>query len=240
MTKARQGRARGAALASALLVFQLVVASAIPQVVLGACATGRTHDSSARYVITAGDVSGINGISSSILEYDPNYTGVNSTGTNASVMLVGTSGGTRWAQLGWLKSKLDGGVTRREVFVEFYLSSSQNYFQFWTAKSLGSSTWYEILYGSPSTWNFFVAGTHYKTFTGTFTPSQYQVFGETHDYADQMPGGTSNHVTFTNTQYFTGSGTTHWVTSSIQAVSPYGGSHPSTGRYDIWDTKCAS
>ncbi len=226
-----------AGVVSTALALQVLLLAASAEVALAAC-TGRTpHDNAARQVNTSGSVSGITGISSSILEKDPVYTGYNSTGTFASDRLVSWSSGAQWAQLGWTKSKLHTGVAERDVFVEFYLSVPQNYWQFWPAKTVGTSTWYEILYGSPSTFDFYVAGTHYKTFTGSFTPSQYQVFGETHDWEDQMPGLISSHETFVNTQYFVGS-TSYWVSSSLLYSSPFAGSHPSTGRYDIWDTAC--
>lgn len=80
------------------------------------------------------------------------------------------------------------------------------------------------------------------TYTGSVTPAEYQVFGETHDWVDQMPGGTGTHVVFNNTNYFTGSGhTAHLSTSSItSAYSRYGHSGPSSGKYQIWETACSN
>jgi len=195
-----------------------------------------THDNTARYAATTGGVTGITGISSSILEYDPFYTGFNTTGTNASIMLT-LNDISKWAQLGWIKSKIDGGVVQREVFLELFFSSSDNTFQFWPAKPLDTATWYQIQWSSPSTWDFFVGGTFYSRLTKTFTPQVYEVFGETHDAVDQMPGGVNKHVTFVNTQYFPGP---VFVTSSIFTNPPYAASNPSTGRYEIWDTACAN
>jgi hypothetical protein len=200
------------------------------------CTSRNTHDNTARYAATTGGVTGITGISSSILEYDPYYTGFNATGTNASIMLT-LNDISKWAQLGWMKSKIDGGVVRREVFLERFFSSSDNTFQFWPAKPLDTSTWYEILWTSPSTWDFFVGGTFYSRLTKTFTPQLYEVFGETHDAVDQMPGGVNKHVTFVNRQYFPGP---VFVTSSIFTNPPYAVSNPSTARYEIWDTACAN
>ncbi len=96
------------------------------------CVPGRGHDNAARYAVTSGHVSGINGLSSTILELNPYYSGSNSTGTNSSIMLLRWSP-TQWAQLGWIKSKLYGGTVTRKVFLEFYLGPSQNYYRFGVA-----------------------------------------------------------------------------------------------------------
>jgi hypothetical protein len=234
---------RAGALVAALSVICSVVLAGPPGA-LASCQPerGGTHDTVARYDITTAGISSLTGISSSITEYDPYYSGSNSTGTNATDMMVQWSPSTRWAQLGWFKSKIDGGVTKRESGLEFYLSGSQNYFEWFGSKSIGHSTWYEILYEAPSTFNFFIDGSHVATYTGTLTPAEYQVFGETHDWVDQMPGGTGTHVVFNNTNYFTGSGhTAHLSTSSITSDwTRYGHSGPSSGKYQIWEAVCSS
>ena len=93
-----------AGVVSTALALQVRPLAASAEVALAAC-TGRTpHDNAARQVNTSGSVSGITGISSSILEKDPVYTGYNSTGTFASDRLVSWSSGAQWAQLGWTKS----------------------------------------------------------------------------------------------------------------------------------------
>ncbi len=228
-----------AVLASALLVSLELLAIDHPAATLASCNPGRApHDRTARYVVTMGNISSLTGVTADILEYDPYYTAYNATGTNASEMLVKYSP-TQWAQLGWLKSKLWNGTVQRSVFLEFHLSSSQNYYQFMSAEPLGTSTWYEILFSSPSTFYFYVNGTHWFTETGSIPPTQYQFFGETHDWEDQMPGGYNAHDTFTSTDYFQ-SGVPYSVTTAIQYGWPFGGSHPSTARYDVWDAICPS
>jgi hypothetical protein len=228
-------------IASGVLAMQTAALSLAPAA-LASCNPGRTpHDGAARYAITAATVSSLTGVSSSILEYSPYYSGFNATGTNATVLLVQQSPVQRWAQLGWFKSKIRDGTVRRESGLEFFLSSSQNYFQWWSGRQTGTSTWYEILFEAPSTFNFFIAGTFVASYTGTFTPSEYQVFGETHDRVDQMPGGVNAPVTFIQTNYFTGSGhTTHIATAGISTVSYYGVSNRGGGTYWIWDKACTT
>lgn len=201
------------------------------------------HDTAARYAITVANITSLTGISSSITEYDPYYSGFNGTGTNATDMLVSWSPSTRWAQLGWFKSTIDGGTTKRESGLEFYLDSSHNYFQWFPAHTVGTNTWYEILYEAPSTFNFFIAGSFVASYTGSFTPTQYQVFGETHDWVDQLPGATNVHVNFVNTDYFTGaSHTAHVSTSAITSGVPnqWGVAGPTAGKYQIWDKPCTT
>lgn len=69
------------------------------------------------------------------------------------------------------------------------------------------------------------------------------MFGETHDRADQMPGGTGLHETFRVARYYTGSGfTAHTINSSMWTSNStwYGFSKVAAGSYDIWDKACAS
>jgi hypothetical protein len=227
-----------AATLAVLTSCQLVMMSGA-SATLAACQPHRHHDTAARYAVTLASKSSLTGVSASIEQYNPYYSEGNPTGTNATVMLTNSTY-TKWAQLGWYKSKIDGNVTKRESGAEFFLSISQNYFNWWAARPVGESTWYEILYEAPSTWNFFIRGNFVWSTTSSFTPAIYEVFGETHDLDDQMPGETSNHVTFTGTNYFTGSGhTAHVVTSAITSEPQYGTLNRGSGVYDIWDT-CAS
>jgi hypothetical protein len=109
--------------------------------IVGSCNPRRSHDTAARYVFTTGTVSGINGISSNILELSPYYSGSNGTGTNSTVMLV-NSALSKWAQLGWYKSKIQNGtdITRQSA-LEFYLSSTQNFYDFFGSKPVQTQTW---------------------------------------------------------------------------------------------------
>jgi hypothetical protein len=209
---------------------------------LASCDPGRAHDNAARYTITAKGVTGLTGIASSILEVNPYYSGMNDTGTNATVMLLRRSPTTQWAQLGWFKSQIQqGGVTARQVGLEFYVSANDNRFSFWPGKAVGSTTKYMIRYSSGNYYNFYVAGAVVSTHNGIGAPTEYQMFGETHDLGDQMPGGTNLKETFTTSRYYTGSTyTSHVMTSGISSQSHFGTSTTGTGSYSAWDKACAT
>jgi len=109
----------------------------------------------------------------------------------------------------------------------------------WGGRQIQTQTWYEILYEAPSTFNFFVAGSYVATMSG-FTPSDYQMFSETHDLADQMPGTSSNVETFRSSAYFTGAqhGQQHLISGSMSTDTRYYGAQKvSSGTYYAWD-KC--
>lgn len=231
-------RRAGIAILATSLLIQLTYSTIGAPFALATCTGRSAHDTAARYAITSAAISQLTGVSASVTQYDPYYSGYNGTGTNATVMLANSTA-TSWAQLGWFKSKLDGGVVKREDGLQYWVSPSNNYFKWFTSQPVGNSVWYEVLYEAPTTWNFFIGGTYVWGASGSFTSDQYQIFGETHDYVDQMPGGTASHVVFLNSNYFTGSGhTAHYVASIIHTDPQFGVSHPSTARYEIWDGAC--
>jgi len=206
-----------------------------------ACAPRRSHDIVARHAGTLGNASSLTGIASSILEISPYYSGNNPTGTVATVMLT-TNNVTQWAQWGWYKSKIDNGNIQRQIGMEFYISAADNTFLFFGAKPIGDQTDYQIWYTSGS-YKFYVNDQLYVSEGGLAAPTQYQIFGETHDKSDQFPGSQSAHETLVSTAYFTGSThIAHTVTSATfnddSTVS--GISHPSAGRYETWDQGCAT
>ncbi len=207
------------------------------------CTNRSPHDNGARQTHNVADVPAISIISSDITEYDPYYTGQNSTGTNASILLVRQTPSLQWAQLGWLKSKLDNGSVQREVFVELWVNSIENFYQFWPGKPVGTSTWYQIQYAGAGYYDFYVGGTFYTDMGGWGDPTQYQIMGETHDYVDQGPGAINQHVAFDNSQYqYTGGPGWIPVTTPMTADTsvPWNVSNPSTGHYEIWDASCAN
>ena len=239
MSGRRQTRRRATiGIVVASLVAQLTYAALGAPIALGACTGRTTHDAAARYAITSSAESYLTGVSASITQYDPYYSGFNGTGTNATIMLA-NSAGTSWAQLGWFKSKLDGGSVKREDGLEFWVSPSNQYFKWFSSEPLGGSTWYEILYAAPATYNYFIGGNFVWSASGSFNSDQYQIFGETHDYVDQMPGGAASHVVFSTATFFTGAGhSANYVTSAIHTDPQFGVSNPSTARYEIWDRAC--
>lgn len=225
----RRTRIWAAALAVAMAVGE-------PSIVSASCAPPRLpHDTAARYVATTGMPSGLTGVHANIEQYDPYYSAYNGAGTNMTLMLVGWNP-TRWAQIGWFKMKVNG-VTIRESGTEFYLSPTQNYWTFYGSRPIGELTPYQITFTAPSTYAFYVSGTKVKEHTGTFTPSDYQMFGETHDRVDQMPGGTIAPASF-RYAWYRKNGIWYDMTGSITPHPYYGGSKTGPGVYDIWDLGC--
>lgn len=195
------------------------------------------EDFSARYVITSSLLSGVNGLQATISHYDPYLSGDNGTGTNMSLMLLSRHTTDSWAQWGWLKSKLDNGSVTRETWYQLWTDGSHYINQFFGAEPAGNNS-YEVLYSSASGYYYFYRNSKLIDYQPrSYVPNAYQIFGETHDVWDQMPGGSSARAQFLSTQYRVA---TSWsyVNTSINPDPLFGGTHPATGRYDIWDNRC--
>ena len=245
----RRGRTLNRVLARAIPVLLLGVtlvplagfAGRLP--VVASCIPNRLPDSSARYVGDAlGGITGLSGATANIEQYDPYYTGQNATGTNATLLIMDNQSVHSWVQLGWFKSKLRFGTTRRESGVEVQ-SSSDGYFMWYPARPIGELTPYEILSEAGGNWNLFINGAYVDTVWNPFSPYAYEFFGETHNRADQMPGGSGNRVVFQNMVYHTGAGhTPHWVTTDFGTREPafYGFANPTDANGQIWDKECGS
>jgi hypothetical protein len=80
--------------------------------------------------------------------------------------------------------------------------------------------------------------------TNNWDPTQYQIYGETHNKADQMPGAVSNHELFLNTYSKHGgvwwSLTSPMDTGGLVENDPinYGIARINSVDYEIWDKKC--
>lgn len=243
MTTTRRERrsSRATRVRIAIVGLMLVALAALPTVAgafTGSCTPTRGHDNVARHVSTVGGVTGITGVAANILELDPYYSGSNHAGTNSTILL--TNGPiTKWAQLGWYKAKIqDPNNASRQSALEFYLSSTQNFFSFFGPKPVQTQTEYEILEDN-TYFDFFVGGTYVSEWYG-FTPLGYQMFSETHDFTDQMPGTSSNVETFRQSRYYTGvdhSGY-HTITGAItsEGGTAYGYQNQGSGTYYVWDT----
>lgn len=139
--------------------------------IVGSCNPGRPHDppnTASRFVYTATNVSGVNGVNADILELSPYYSGVNKAGTNGTVMLTKTDL-SQWAQLGWYKSKIADSVNiKRQSGIEFYLSRTQNFFEWFASHPVQTQTQYQILEAN-NNFDFFIAGKYVSTWSG-FAP----------------------------------------------------------------------
>ncbi|MGH2463837.1 MAG: hypothetical protein ACRDGI_00085 [Candidatus Limnocylindrales bacterium] len=219
-------------LSASLLAYSVPVAFA-------SCAPGRPRNSVAYHVVISGSPSGINGISASAFEYDPYYSGNNPTGTNMSVMLH--NGGGLWAQIGWLKHKV-GSTIKREVFMETTDGSGHQFDNYLTGRPVGTFTSYEITFTASSHhFDYWENGTDVESIGGNWSPNEYQVFGETHDLEDQMPGGTGNVAVFNSVDARTGSSWTH--VTPVPWFDNNGGTYfgaSDSSNFFLWDKACSS
>jgi hypothetical protein len=195
------------------------------------------EDSAARYVITSSMLTGVNGLQATISHYDPYLTGHNGTGTNMSLMLLSRHATDSWAQWGWLKGTINTGSITRETWYQLWIDGSHYINQFFGPEPSGSNS-YRLLYNAASGYYYFYRNNTIIDYQPrSYVPNAYQIFGETHDVWDQMPGGASSKAQFLSTQYRVGT-TWSYVNTSINPDPLFGGTHPSTGRYDIWDNRC--
>jgi hypothetical protein len=174
-------------------------------------------------------------------EYDPYVSGDSGIGTSMSVLLALNTG--VYAQIGWNKHK-SGSSFVREVFSDFRDGWGHAYWNTWSGQSVGTYTNYEVTFVS-STDHFlmWVNGSNYLNMGANWTPASYQVFSETQDTADQMPGGynSGSHAYFVSTWYNNGSG---WLAPSGDTVHYYTptsyAQKVGSQEYDTWDLKCPS
>lgn len=183
------------------------------------------------------DISGLIDTNAYITEYSP-YVAYD--GTAAWVMLWNNSTPALYAQVGWAKS-YNGS---RYKFVEYSdtTSGTTSTRHLFPSAPLGSSTFYEVYWDvTYQRLDYIVNGTIIDTSPRVFTMRRGEQFGEIHSPGNQMPGGASTHVAFSNAQ----------IVSSTQAYnfdgvvwnsSPawFGNSKPSASRDEIWDTACFS
>lgn len=237
-------RIRSLAVAACGILCALMVTPSTAQAY--SCNINRPADpyTSGHYAITSNAVSGVSGVASSILQHDPFYTAHNTTGTNVTVMLANLAA-TKWAQFGWFKMVVNGSIIRKSG-LQYWVTGPNSYFQWFATEPTGVGIWYQVQYETSSmVYDFYYGPSKIHIWSasqyGSFVPGQYQIFGETHDWADQMPGGTGKHVTLNNSNYWTGANhTAHLVTTPINTEQYYGVSNPSTSNYQIWDKSCSS
>jgi hypothetical protein len=190
-----------------------------------------------------------NGVQADIDENYPYYTGWNQTGSLLSVMLSNSTQpvGANWAQLGWIK-KVRGGITQILTFTEtFDTWLNVNDWQYFP-RSFDPVTNYKITYDETLHHFYYkVNGSQIDDYdtSNNWAPVQWEIFGETHDAADQMPGGYNIHAKFTSIRIRKVGGT--WVVPpnifmhDVESPIDYAdSSNPAPDRIDVWDTACPS
>lgn len=220
------------ALAGAALV-------AVPRAALASCDPPRAFDNSQWFWAgTSSFPAGLEGVKADIEEYSP-YVSVNSVST-AWVMLAKNT--TRYAQVGWWRRYLSPGVFSRKTMIQWTDDAGQAFTQEYPAHTIGTFTTYKVLYDpATDTFSLWDGTTLLYSHFYAWVPNNFEIFGETHNRDDQMPGGTQAHLDFNQTFVKLGA---NWYSpgSSASATDPtiHGAllAHPTD--YDIWDKACTS
>jgi hypothetical protein len=159
---------------------------------------------------------------------------------------------TKWAQVGWRHWRQCSPTCTNThwTFTSWTDASGTVYVKNYSSAGIGTSPNYQTYYVFDSYslkyyWEFWRGSTPYDNPVAAFTPTTIEIFGETHNAASQMPGGTSNHNIFAYS-YYKKSGSSTWSTVGSAASANYPawyGAYRSTGvvpQYEIWDKACTS
>ena len=191
---------------------------------LASCVPGRSNTSHSDFAGTQQSVSGVNDLAASIREYVPYVT----SGSQVTQWVMLNNGGTEWAQVGWWQDN-----NGHQTFEQHTDNSGHWYTNFWSANGNGYNG-YEVSF-TASQWlfGFYRNGSLLNAPTEQWTPTAYQMFGETHRLSDQMPGGYNNPSAFMYAMY---NHTTYVTTSALSSNwTNYAASYVSPGYYNIWD-----
>jgi hypothetical protein len=195
-----------------------------------------------------------------IEQYAPQIpTNTNGTDARVSAWVMLTNGDTRWAQMGWIKiQKANGANAGRWDWAQWtngYGVVDEELFSL--AALTGNFTRYTVqrdAAGPPGAgWNYqFIKGTTTKLTInlGSWTPNQAQWHGEINAYHNQMPGDTSNSVTFRLVEWYGLNGP--WTDANTNGVksaqgfqagqqpdlSSFGSQKINSETYIIWDADC--
>lgn len=219
-----------------ILVGGLLLTNA--QSVFASCIPPRANDSHwAGFSGTQGALSGVKGVSASIEEYTPYVSG----GSESLMWVMLSVGTTKWSQIGWWRDS-----SGRRIF-EQHTAVGAYYTNYWPA-SMNNPTNYKVVTSSAPPnkliWKFYVDGSLRSTPLRDWAPTGYQLYGETHNAADQMSGGFTSLATkaaMTNPLKQNSSGTWSAVTTSAGANNTtWYGAQLTSGVYYIWDKACAS
>ncbi|MHB1527670.1 MAG: hypothetical protein ACYCZN_15600 [Candidatus Dormibacteria bacterium] len=177
----------------------------------------------------------LGGVYADIYNYSP---WVQSGSMVASWVMLASSNGLYWAQIGWLE---DPGGYR----YTFYQGRDTNgvYHQDLTILPFGVGTTqlYEVLYNNtPGKYTLYIDGTLYATLSLGFTPSSAQNYGEVHNEKDQMPGSQSTLEVFSDAHVYAGGWRNFGGSAYNEAPSWWGNDPYSTTEDWIWDNRCSS
>lgn len=154
--------------------------------------------------------------------------------------MLANSSSSKWGQLGWQKRSSSG----HEIFIENNNGAGSNDWMHFAGKPIGSRTTYKITFDSTAKrLNYYVNGMLYAGLGAVaWTPASYQIFGETHNRLDQMPGGRNAHAKFLNTYYTASATWSPWfsLTTGVSHADTAGAVRVNSVDYEIWDLVCGS
>jgi hypothetical protein len=223
-------------LAAAVLTTAMV-ALAVASVAAASCNPGRSSASGnwhAGWDVPPPSGTCLDGSSAVILVYQP-Y--VHSQNATAWTMLYNHSSSS-YGQVGYWQ-----GASSRNNFTESSTSLGGFHQRLLPASPLGSGSQYEITFSSDA-FHYFINGSNVATDSGTgYTGCYGQQSGEVTDSANQMPGGSSDHVWFVTAQVRR-QDTESWINANgnifNDAPSWYSSTKVSSTELDIFDRACTS
>ena len=140
----------------------------------------------------------------------------------------------------------------RHTMVMWHLVGGGYSATFTPTQPISTYTTYEVLYNNqPGKLSFYAAGVNVYNVNNFFTPHEAQVYGETHSFRSQMPGGhhsAGEYEDFFSSNYWMGSGW-HTFLPGAQIFDDdqtgagmglyFGHTNPSSGgNLSIWDWDC--
>lgn len=178
----------------------------------------------------------VGGVYSDIYNYSPwvYYISAQASAVAAWTMVDLSSNANTWAQVGWVEFPLG----KRYVFTQ--TNNNGNLItHYFSPKPINSQAYYTTLYNNtPGHFSYQVSGSTIEVDPAGFTPNEGQNFGETHSFADQMPGGYNQNEYFNDTHIYYSGGWHNFSGTVADSSSAYGYSHPSSTEMLIWDKAC--
>jgi hypothetical protein len=217
----------------------ILFVAAFPSQAHASCDPGRANQTGIWFAGTIKTPSQVpRDISALIEEYNPHWE-IDAATTVWDMM---NSGGSKWAQVGYWK---DG--SGRSAFVQWTDNSGHWFTEHFAASPVGESRTYETIYnpaagGAQSEFVFERNNSVLWRVSPTlWQPNTVQVNGETHNRANQMPGGFNATVWLEQVRYSVGGG---WINinSPVSITDPniHFASKESSSFYRIWDWACAT
>ena len=222
-------RARAVAPLTAALILTTVSLLLASGTALASCNPGRSNTVVSNWAGTQQSIGGVNDIASSIQEYIPYVT----SGSEVMQWVMLSNGSSEWAQVGWWQDS-----NGHRTFEQHTDNSGHWYTNYWPANGNGYNG-YEVSFNA-SQWlfGFYRNGSLLNSPTEQWTPTTYDLYGETHRLSDQMPGGYNNPSVFMYAMY---NHTTYVTTSALSSNWTYfAASYVGSGYYNIWDRACPS